>query len=153
MSLCSLSRPLTALLGLAVMLTSCDDPPSDETVPCIEPLPDCDNPTVPPTFDQLYEHVFQSCGASGTAGACHSAEGHKNGLVMSDRETAYDHLLGIGESDRRARVLPDDPWCSELLKRVESEDSEYWMPPGSSRLSDGYRCSIRQWLLAGAPRD
>ena len=146
------TRLALAVLGVSALL-GCKDEPSAPQDACIEPLPECDNPTVPPTFEQIYTHAFEGCGAASTGPSCHSAEGAQHGLVMSNIDTAYDHLLGIGDSDGRARVLPDDPWCSPLLARIESTDAGFVMPRGSDRLSDGYRCAIRQWILSGADRD
>lgn len=139
---------LAGLLALQLLVACDDDPPVDA---CLEPLESCDNPAVPPTFDSLYEHVFQSCGAANTMGSCHSAQGAKLGLILSDPDTAYDYLLGV--ADGRARVLPEDMWCSELLKRIESQDPQYRMPPSGTGLTDGLRCSVRQWIENGANRD
>ena len=115
---------------------------------CLDPLPlDCE-PTYPPTFQDFYEQrIVRTCGAAGSGVSCHGPEGRQGGLVLSDADGAYDALLG--EVDGRRRVIPGDPECSELVRRIESEDPEVMMPPGM-RLSERERCAIRQWIAAGA---
>jgi hypothetical protein len=48
-------------------------------------------------------------------------------------------------------VIPGDPGCSEVVRRIESSDEEYQMPPGD-KLSEGERCAIRRWIAGGAVR-
>ena len=58
--------------------------------------------------------------------------------------------LLLGKTDGRARVLPDDPGCSILAKRILSKDPAFRMPPGNVPLLDGEICDIVKWLADGA---
>jgi len=112
-----------------------------------EVVTDCDV-LYPPVYDQIFANTFQpTCGEAGTA--CHAPEGAHNGLVFADPDEAYGLLLG--QEGAPARVLPDQPECSLLRRRLESGDDDFVMPPGMP-LSEPERCTIRQWVAAGAPR-
>lgn len=109
---------------------------------CVEVDLSC-QPLYEPTFDQIHQRTLvPKCALSGTA--CHSAEGAKNGLSLEDPDTAYELLL-------RSRTTPGDPSCSLLVRRIESGDSDFQMPPGSP-LGAAERCAIVQWVEAGAER-
>jgi hypothetical protein len=140
-----------ASLAFAVSLVlACGDDASVGTEGCLDPLPlDC-APSYEPTYDMIFTNALRSCGASSTLGSCHSAEGSKGGLVLSNPDTAYDHLLGT--FDGRARVKPGNPECSILMKRLESDDPDFRMPVGREPLAEGQLCAIRQWIARGAAR-
>lgn len=109
---------------------------------CVEVDLAC-QPLYQPTFDQIHQRTLvPKCALSGTA--CHSNEGAKNGLSLEDPDTAYDLLLG-------SRATPGDSSCSLLIRRIESDDSDFQMPPGSP-LGAAERCAIIQWVEAGAER-
>jgi hypothetical protein len=117
---------------------------------CIDPLPDECGLAFAPSYDAFYENLLRAtCGASSTGGSCHGPDGGMAGLFLHDREMAYDYLLG--DVDDRARVIPGDPECSELVRRIESTDPDVMMPP-TGRLSDGQRCAIERWIAMGAKR-
>jgi hypothetical protein len=116
----------------------------------LDPLrrePDCD--VVWRDYDAFFDNVLSpTCASGGTA--CHGEDGGQNGLFLFDRNEAYDYL--IGDADGRARVIADDPECSLLMQRIESDDDEFRMPPGPTPLSDAVRCSIVTWIAQGAER-
>jgi hypothetical protein len=130
-----------------------DDPPA-QAAQCLEGLAlDC-TPAYVPTYDAIFDDVLErSCGSAGTGGTCHygpTAETAQGGLVLSDRDLAYDQLLGRGGAS--ARVLPGDPQCSPLVARLESDDPGFRMPVGGSPLPEAARCAVRQWIANGAMR-
>ncbi|HLU68918.1 MAG TPA: c-type cytochrome domain-containing protein [Kofleriaceae bacterium] len=134
--------PLAALL-VPVLLAGCPGEP-----PCLDQVAvDC-APLYEPTYDEIFARtLLPTCGQEGTA--CHAPEGARAGLVFADPDQAYSLLLGEGGAP--ARVLPDQPECSPLLVRIESDDRSFQMPPGQM-LSEAERCAIRKWVAAGAPR-
>ena len=73
----------------------------------------------PPTYSTIFSKIFQPSCAIGT-GTCHTSDARKLGLYFEDPAQAYQLLLG--KTDGRARVLPDDPGCSILAKRILSKD-------------------------------
>jgi len=100
-------------------------------------------PLYEPTFDNIHQRTLAAkCAVSGSA--CHSRAGAQNGLVMEDADTAYDDLL-------RSRVTPGDPSCSLMIRRIQSGDPDFQMPPGAP-LSAAERCVLIQWVEAGAER-
>ena len=135
----------TAALALvAAVASAC----SGDDHGCLdEVVTDCDV-LYEPVYDQIFARtLLPTCGEEGTA--CHAREGAQNGLVFADEDEAYGLLLG--EDGAPARVLPEDPGCSLLLRRLESGDDDFVMPPGAP-LSEPERCAIRTWVAAGAPR-
>jgi hypothetical protein len=118
---------------------------------CIAPLSlDCD-PTYVPTYDSIFENLLRpTCGASSNCHAGPTADKAQAGLVLSQRDDAYDYLLG--KMDGRARVIPGKPECSILELRLESKDPGFRMPVGSEPLSESDRCVVRQWIANGAKR-
>jgi hypothetical protein len=118
---------------------------------CLEDLDLECAPTFAPTFDAFFENQLSTtCGSSVTGTSCHGPDGAQAGLVLGDADTAYDALLGMG-SDGSPRVIPGDPECSGLMKRLESDDPTFVMPVGA-QLDEGERCAIRQWIADGAMR-
>jgi hypothetical protein len=83
-------------------------------------------------------------------GTCHTSDAAMGGLVFENADTAYGLLLGT--SGGRARVIPGDPACSLLLERLTSTDPNFHMPPGPNSISAGDRCTIVEWIDAGAAR-
>lgn len=128
-----------ALAGAAIASAGCGGGGEGS---CVEVDLSC-QPLYEPTFDQIHERTLvPKCALSGTA--CHSSEGAKNGLSLEDPDTAYELLL-------RSRTTPGDPSCSLLVRRIESSDADFQMPPGSP-LGAAERCAIIQWVEAGAER-
>lgn len=104
--------------------------------------------TYEPTFEAIFANRMQeTCGAGGRT--CHSSSGAQGGLILDDIDLAHELLLGSNGGE--ARVIPGDPECSEMIRRIESNDEDYQMPPGD-KLSEGERCAIRQWIANGALR-
>ena len=134
----------TAALALvAAVASAC----SGDDHGCLdEVVTDCDV-LYEPVYDQIFARtLLPTCGEAGTA--CHAPEGAHNGLVFADPDEAYGLLLG--EDGAPARVLPEDPGCSLLLRRLESGDDDFVMPPGTP-LSEPELCAIRTRLAVGAP--
>ena len=133
-----------------------EDPPAPDDGgdrgDCIAPLSlECEPTFDPPTFDDIFDSVLQpSCGSSTTGSQCHSETGRQLGLVLQQREKAYDSLLGT--LDGRARVIPNKPECSELVKRLESADRKFRMPANADPLDEHLRCAVRLWIAEGARR-
>ena len=137
MKLLAMALPLAVAL-MAAASSGCGSGESS----CVEVDLAC-QPLYEPTFDEIHERTLvPKCALSGTA--CHSNEGAKNGLSLEDPDTAYELLL-------RSRTTPGDPSCSLLVRRIESGDSDFQMPPGSP-LGAAERCAIIQWVEAGAER-
>ncbi len=103
----------------------------------------------PPTFDTLFEKILKPSCAQGM-GTCHTDDSAMGGLVMEDADTTYAALLG--ELDQRARVVPGDPACSLLVRRLEARSADERMPPGPTPLSAAERCNVVLWIANGAER-
>jgi hypothetical protein len=108
-------------------------------------------PSYVPTFDNVWSNTInKSCG--NTNSSCHSAQGHMGGLTFPDEQTAYDNLLAkSGVDPTRTRVDPGNPACSLMIVRTDSPGADYQMPPGDP-LAAAERCSLVQWVAAGAQR-
>jgi hypothetical protein len=105
--------------------------------------------TFAPKFESIFDNRLRpTCGAAGVS--CHGSAGAQAGLVLDDIDQAYDSLLGLDRANN-ARVIPNDPECSPLMMRLESDDPGTVMPVGS-KLPEGERCSIRNWIANGAER-
>lgn len=132
----------SAVIALSLlMLLGCSG--GDPLARCVEVDPEC-APLYQPTFDELYARTLEpTCGIGGAA--CHTREGAQNGLVFADPDEAYELLLG-GE-----RVVPGDPGCSLLVKRLETDNPNLQMPPGDA-LSEAERCVVVRWIDDGAER-
>jgi len=142
---------MLAMLALAAC-TGGGDGGADASAdpPCVTGLTtSCAATYAPPTFDTIFTNIFQPNCAVGT-GTCHTSDFAAGGIVFADAGAAYDTLLG--EDGGTPYVLPDDPSCSTLMKRLESNDPSYHMPRGPSFLSLGDRCTIVQWIGEGAQR-
>jgi hypothetical protein len=128
--------------------TTMDD---DAGAECLATLSlDC-SPTYPPKYDLIFENLLQP--TCGMASNCHLGPEDKAplGLVLSNRDDAYDYLLGK-KPDHRARVIPNKPECSILVKRLESDNPSFRMPVGMDPLPESDRCAVRQWIANGAER-
>ena len=81
--------------------------------------------------------------------ACHGfdAESREAGLRLDDAEAATAEL----DSGARA-IVPGNPTASELVVRIESDDSDLVMPPPGSghTLTAEQRETLRSWVEAGA---
>ncbi len=145
--------PVVRFLALWVPLVTagCSDPePPPPTRPrCLEAV-DVTNcaPLHPAEFPELYKAVFSvTCASSGSL--CHGPNGRQGGLAFADPDEAYALLLGTAGG--KARVVPGDAACSELIVRLDSRGQPWSMPPGG-QLEEGTRCAIRRWVAAGALR-
>ncbi len=129
---------------------STDDPISE--LPCVTVDTECD-PQYVPTFDNFVVNTLTTkCAVPG--GACHSTAGAQGDLPLEVAdETDYDalHATLLEDAGRGARIIPSDPGCSLLVKRLEAEDHNAAMPPGAP-LKQEERCAIIQWISAGAKR-
>jgi hypothetical protein len=110
---------------------------------------DC-TPAYEPTFDAIFDNrLVQTCGSAATGRTCHGPTGRQGDLYLSERAAAYDALLGVDGS--HARVVPFDPECSDLMRRLTADDPAVQMPPGrDQRLSDAEICSVLTWIADGA---
>ena len=108
--------------------------------PCLASVTTECQPLYAPNYDEVFNRTLKpTCALAG--GACHAADGAMGGLVFADADDAFDLLL-----DGR-RVLPGDPACSVLIKRLVLGE----MPPGKP-LSAAEQCAIVQWVAGGAKR-
>lgn len=133
---------IAALLSLA-----CND--AAEPAPaCLEPVDTECTPLFEPSFREIHARRLSVTCSSGGA-SCHGPSGRQGGLALSDFDESYDLLLGDDGSN--ARVVPFDPECSELVRRLEDRGAGV-MPPGEP-LSEGERCAVRLWIANGALKD
>ena len=137
---------LTFLLLLTVMTSCGDDTGEEPTRPrCIELSAAACNPDYTPTFNRIFEETLKrSCSQTNS---CHNAEGRQGGLSFTDMQESYALLLG--ERGGKARVVPNDAACSELIVRTHGTGKAWQMPPGEP-LRPGELCALRQWIQNGA---
>jgi hypothetical protein len=129
--------------------TSSSPPPIDP--PCVSGLSTACKPLYdPPVYQTIFDKIFHPTCATGV-GTCHTSDAAKNGLVFENADDAYALLLGSNPGDH-PRVLPGDPACSLVMKRLTSSDPNYHMPPGDISLSPAEECTIVQWIANGAKR-
>src|SRR5262245_23480965 len=94
-------------------------------------------PLYPAEFPTIYRQGFApTCAAAGVS--CHGDAGRMGGLGFGDETQAYDALLGL-DAQGKARVVPGDAACSELVVRLDSPGHAWSMPPGSP-LDERARC-------------
>jgi hypothetical protein len=133
----------------AIVATSCtssSEEPSEP--PCVQGLTaDCKAANDPPAYATIYAKIFAPTCATGS-GTCHTDDAREGGLSFADAHAAYAMLLG--QDGQKARVLPGDPSCSLLVKRLASSDSSYRMPRGPTPLSPAELCTITKWIAEGA---
>jgi hypothetical protein len=131
------------MLAFALLASCSSESPADAGEPsCVEPLPVGCAPLYPPTFDNVFDTTLSKTCASG-GGSCHGASGNNGGLTFANADEAYSLLA--------SRISAGDPGCSKLVVRLESAGQPWGMPPGAP-LSEGERCAIEQWIVAGAKR-
>jgi hypothetical protein len=134
---------LTVLM-LWLLSVGCSTPGGDGPA-CLDPLPlDC-APLYEPTFDNIFGQTFTGCSVGGSS--CHSEQGAKGGLILSDKATAYSLL--VDPPNTAPRVLPGDPECSLLIQKLEASSPTVVMPPGNPLVASE-RCAIIQWVRQGA---
>jgi hypothetical protein len=80
--------------------------------------------------------------------SCHGGVRQKNGVSFIYREEA----LGKGKSGRPT-IVPGSPDASELMRRVNSTDSEVRMPYHAPPLAPEQIELLRRWIKEGAPWD
>jgi hypothetical protein len=125
------------LAALSAALAGC---PSGGPPSCVTVETSC-TPLYAPTFDNVFTTTLKTtCGSM--LSSCHSANG-RGRMSLADLQTAYTSLLD-------GRVVPGDPGCSEMIVRTDAPGKDYQMPPGMA-LSAPERCSLIQWVAAGAP--
>lgn len=127
----------------ALLSTGCPD------APCVEGL---DDACAPLSSDVSWSNVYTTVIADGCAQggtSCHSADGAQGGLSFGDEQTAWEQL--VDPADGNPSVTPSDASCSEIMKRLESDDGNYQMPVGSP-LSRPERCMVQLWIDEGASR-
>jgi hypothetical protein len=146
----TIERVLTALALVGCAGCSSNGDSSSTDPPCVTGLDaGCAATNDPPTYDTIYTSILVPNCAVGT-GTCHTSDFAPDGLVFADETTSYDTLLGLDGGT--PLVLPGNPGCSTLMKRLESTDPDYHMPKGPSFLSAGDLCTIVQWISQGAPQ-
>lgn len=134
----------------AVAFLACSSSSAPTDPPCVANLSRSCAPTYAThTFDTVFSSILHPNCAVGT-GTCHTADFKAGGLVLADETSAYSILLGTDGG--APLVIPKNPGCSTLIKRLESTDPSYHMPRGSSSLSAGDLCTIVQWIDDGATR-
>jgi hypothetical protein len=111
------------------------------------------------SFANIHEMIFQrGCSYS----SCHSAASRKGGLVLDTLGAAYDALVGVQPANEVARtagylrVDPGRPETSFLLRKLAQPGPGEGnrMPSNTNRpLSEATVALIREWVLAGAPRE
>jgi hypothetical protein len=143
-------KALCAMSSCAAMLQACGDDGDGGTAgmsgdACLQPLElECD-PRYPATFEQIHQRLIdRTCNAA----PCHGVSRAGN-LMFGNADAAYARLLN-DEVDEPL-VIPGDPECSLLMKRLESEDPDFVMPVRDP-LDDDELCAIRQWIANGAER-
>jgi hypothetical protein len=111
---------------------------------CLTDLDASCAPLYEPTFENVFDNTLKpTCGLPGRS--CHATEGRKGGLFFAEADEAHELLVEGG------RVEAGNPACSLIMRRLESEDPSYQMPPGR-QLSAAERCAIQQWIENGAMR-
>jgi hypothetical protein len=104
---------------------------------------DC-SPLYAPTYENVYANTLKpTCGQAGTA--CHAAEGAQGGFKIGELESTYDELL------QNQLIIPGEPGCSLVVRRLETDDPTLLMPPGAG-LSAPELCAIETWIANGASR-
>jgi hypothetical protein len=133
-------------ISFVLLLAACGSPGDP---PCVQNLtPNCAALYDPPSFEALFTNILQPTCASGT-GTCHTRDFAPRGLIFEDQQQAYNLLLGMNGAPQR--VIPGDPGCSIIMRRLESHDPNYRMPPGNTPLTEPQLCTFVKWISNGAP--
>jgi hypothetical protein len=123
-----------------------------------------------PVFAGLYELLqvgamtwtqIQTMFSGTCAGlACHTNGDSLGGLAdLDDYDLGYDELVNAAAecsgTSFGMRVLPGDPDASFLMEKLDqvTPDCGSPMPLGATPLGASIRDGIRQWILAGAPKN
>ncbi|MBX7080242.1 MAG: hypothetical protein K1X88_13690 [Nannocystaceae bacterium] len=144
------------LLGAVLGTPGCDgDDGGDDGE---QPLPRCVEvdtacaPLYQPVYDEIYTRTLVAKCATG-GGSCHASGdalgAADNGLAFVDADAS--HALLTQDRGDDTFVAAGDPGCSGLMVRLTIDDAVRGMPPGAP-LAEGERCTIAQWIEAGAPR-
>ena len=131
----------------AALAFGCGETPEPAPA-CLEPLDTECTPLFAPTFREIHTRRLSVTCSSGI-GSCHGPAGRQGGLALADFDEAYALLLG--NDGAKARVIPGDPECSELVRRLEDTGANV-MPPGEP-LPEGERCAVRIWIENGALKE
>lgn len=144
-----MARAVTLLAAVAVLvLSGCSGGEDGGGGACVQDLDLACAPLYTPSFANLHAQTLApSCGISG--GSCHSAQGAQGGLVLDDADVAYALLLGSNGAPQR--VIPGDPACSLVVRKLHADSPSEVMPPGAP-LSEAERCVFVRWIDAGAAR-
>lgn len=135
-------------MGIVALATGCSEA-SDERPMCIlSAKTETCAPLYPAEFPVIYRQLLSTTCASGGA-SCHGAMGQQGGLAFTSETESFDALLGLPAG--KVRVVPGEPACSELVVRLDLAGHSWSMPPGAP-LDERARCSIRQWIAAGAQK-
>ncbi|MCA9652945.1 MAG: hypothetical protein KC501_23720 [Myxococcales bacterium] len=143
-----ISGPSVLALVASLMLAGgCEPDDDDDGGPsCVERDAATCAPLYEPTWDRVFTQTIQpSCGTAGAA--CHAsaqASGASGGFVVTDMAATHSALLDGGF------VVPGDEACSDLMVRLDTDDTSYLMPPGSQPIDEGERCAVAQWIAQGA---
>ncbi|MCC7380316.1 MAG: hypothetical protein IT384_00695 [Deltaproteobacteria bacterium] len=125
---------------LALVLSGCGG-----SGDCLEALDLACAPLYEPTFAELHARTLSgSC----AVGGCHSGTSRAAGISLEGIDEAYAALTGEAGGPR---AIAGDAACSLLVRRVESSEASFVMPPGRP-LSTAERCVIRRWVANGAQR-
>ena len=147
MAVSGIGRGAYWVVVTASLLFACSEAAEPEPA-CLEAVDTECTPLFEPTFSEIHARKLSVTCSSGGA-SCHGPSGRKGGLALSDFDEAYDLLLGTDGG--KARVVPFDPECSELVRRLDSTGMDV-MPPGEP-LSEGERCAVRIWIANGATKE
>jgi hypothetical protein len=102
----------------------------------------------PPIYSTIYSGIIQTQCAIGSS--CHSKDAAMGGLALANADDAYHTLLG--EKGGKKYVVPNDPTCSPLMVRLESNDKDFVMPQGMQLTAEA-RCDFVQWIAQGAAQN
>lgn len=110
------------------------------------------------TFHLIYEYIIQTNCASAS---CHSSAKPTGGLVLEKEAAAYEGLVGAEPTNSLAkdqglkRVDPYYPENSLLMFKLTKPMNGHGspMPRGGEPLSKEIVNVIRQWIVAGAPKE
>lgn len=147
MTVAGIGRGVVGVAIAAALLFGCGDEAEPEPA-CLESVDTECTPLFEPTFREIHTRRLSVTCSSGGA-SCHGPSGRKAGLALAEFDESYDLLLGNDGS--KARVVPFDAECSELVRRLDDQGTGV-MPPGEP-LPEGERCAVRLWIKNGALKE
>ena len=110
--------------------------------PCLPPLDWECGVLYEPTWENLWGATGSSVESRcANSQACHGQGGGISGLELHEPGLAFDNLQPF--------IEPGNPECSELIRRLESTDPAFVMPPGGPE-SASFRCGFIRWIADGA---